>query len=98
MKKLLNTLYVTTQGAYLCHEGESVLVRVDKETKLRVPIHMLGGYRLFRAGCMQPAADGALRAAWCAYQLPHRIREIFGAHSRADIGQRAAATEAIPPC
>ena len=43
MKKLLNTLYVTTQGAYLCHEGEAVLVRVEKETKLRVPIHTLGG-------------------------------------------------------
>lgn len=55
MKKLLNTLYVTTQGAYLCHEGESVLVRVDKETKLRVPIHMLGGIVCFgQVACSQP--------------------------------------------
>lgn len=43
MKKLLNTLFVTTQGAYLCHEGEAVLVRVEKETKLRIPVHTLGG-------------------------------------------------------
>ena len=43
MKRLLNTLYVTTQGAYLAHEGESVLVRVEHETRLRVPIHTLGG-------------------------------------------------------
>lgn len=43
MKKLLNTLFVTTQGAYLSHEGEAVLVRVEKETRLRVPIHTLGG-------------------------------------------------------
>jgi len=43
MKKLLNTLFVTTQGAYLCHEGEAILVRVEKETKLRIPIHTLGG-------------------------------------------------------
>ncbi len=55
MKKLLNTLYVTTQGAYLCHEGESVLVRVEKETKLRVPIHALGGIVCFgQVACSQP--------------------------------------------
>ena len=47
MKKLQNTLYVTTQGAYLCQEGESVLVRVEQETKLRVPIHSLSGIVCF---------------------------------------------------
>ena len=54
MKKLLNTLFVTTQGAYLCHEGESVLVRVENETKLRVPIHALGGIVCF--GCVSYSA------------------------------------------
>lgn len=43
MKKLLNTLYVSTQGAYLFHDGESVVVRADREERLRVPIHHLGG-------------------------------------------------------
>jgi CRISPR-associated protein Cas1 len=47
MKKLLNTLFVTTQGAYLSKEGETVLVSVDKEAKLRVPIHTLGGIVCF---------------------------------------------------
>lgn len=47
MKKLLNTLFVTTQGAYLSKEGETVLVNVDKEAKLRVPIHTLGGIVCF---------------------------------------------------
>lgn len=47
MKKLLNTLYVTTQGAYLSREGETVLVRVEKETKLQVPIHTLSGIVCF---------------------------------------------------
>ncbi|HOW97087.1 MAG TPA: type I-C CRISPR-associated endonuclease Cas1c [Kiritimatiellia bacterium] len=47
MKKLLNTLFVTTQGAYLCHEGESVLVRVENEVRLRVPIHTIGGIVCF---------------------------------------------------
>jgi CRISPR-associated protein Cas1 len=47
MKRHLNTLYVTTQGAYLAKDGETVLVRVDGETRLRVPIHNLGGIVCF---------------------------------------------------
>ena len=47
MKRHLNTLFITTQGAYLCKEGETVLVKVEKETRLRVPIHTLGGIVCF---------------------------------------------------
>jgi CRISPR-associated protein Cas1 len=41
LKQLLNTLYVTTQGAYLAKDGEAIAVRVEQETKLRVPVHTL---------------------------------------------------------
>ena len=52
MKKHLNTLFVTTQGAYLAKEGEAVVVRVEKETRLRVPVHTLGGIVCFgNVGC-----------------------------------------------
>jgi len=55
MKRLLNTLYVTTQGAYLAQEGDTVLVRVERETKLRVPIHTLGGIVCFgQVSCSPP--------------------------------------------
>jgi CRISPR-associated protein Cas1 len=47
MKRLLNTLYVTTQGAYLAQDGDTVLIRVEQETRLRVPIHTLGGIVCF---------------------------------------------------
>ncbi len=47
MKKFLNTLFVTTQGAYLNKEGESVVVSVEREVKLRIPIHTLGGVVCF---------------------------------------------------
>ena len=47
MKKLLNTLFVTTQGAYLSKGGETVCVRVDNEDRLRLPIHTLGGIVCF---------------------------------------------------
>lgn len=52
MKKLLNTLYVTTQGAYLHKDGETVEVVVDGEVKLKLPIHNLGGLVCFgNVGC-----------------------------------------------
>lgn len=47
MKKYLNTLYITTPGAYLSKEGESVLVNVEKEVRLRVPVHTIGGIVCF---------------------------------------------------
>src|SRR5208282_2509984 len=47
MKRHLNTLFVTTQGAYLAKEGETVAVKVDGEIVLRVPVHTLGGVICF---------------------------------------------------
>ena len=47
MKKHLNTLFVTTQGAYLNKEGETVVVSVDREKKLQLPIHTLDGIVCF---------------------------------------------------
>ena len=52
MKKHLNTLYVTTQGAYLSKEGETVVVKIDGEVRLRIPIHTIGGIVCFgNVGC-----------------------------------------------
>lgn len=47
MKPLLNTLYVTTPNAYLAKDGETVVVRAEQETRLRVPIHTLAGIVCF---------------------------------------------------
>jgi CRISP-associated protein Cas1 len=43
VKKLLNVLYVTSEGAYLHREGESVKIEKDSKLVLRVPIHTLEG-------------------------------------------------------
>lgn len=52
MKKHLNTLFVTTQGAYLAKDGETVAVRVDGEVALRLPVHTLDGIVCFgNVGC-----------------------------------------------
>lgn len=47
MKRHLNTLFVTTQGAYISKEGETVTVKVDNEIRLRIPIHTIGGIVCF---------------------------------------------------
>lgn len=47
MKKLLNTLYITTQETYLRKEGETVVVEKDKSVLLRLPIHTLQGIVTF---------------------------------------------------
>lgn len=47
MKHHLNTLFVTTAGSYLAKDGEAVEVRVERETRLRVPLHNLGGIVCF---------------------------------------------------
>jgi CRISPR-associated protein Cas1 len=47
MRKMLNTLYVTTQGAYLHKEGETVVIKVERENRLRLPIHTLSSIVCF---------------------------------------------------
>lgn len=47
MKKMLNTLYVTTQGAYLFKDGETLAVKIDGEVRLRVPVHTLSSLVCF---------------------------------------------------
>ncbi|WFS63349.1 type I-C CRISPR-associated endonuclease Cas1c [Pseudodesulfovibrio thermohalotolerans] len=47
MKKLLNTLYVTSQGTYLSKDGECVVVRAEDGVKRRFPVHVLDGIVCF---------------------------------------------------
>lgn len=55
MKHHLNTLFVTTEGAYLSKDGESVAVQIDREVRLRVPLHNIGSIVCFGGvGCSPP--------------------------------------------
>ena len=47
MRKLLNTLYVSSQGSYLHREGETVVVEREKQQVLQLPIHTIGGIVCF---------------------------------------------------
>ncbi len=59
MKKLLNTLYVTTPEAYLALDGENVVVRHDDTTLGRVPLHTLEAIVAFNYPGASPALMGA---------------------------------------
>ncbi len=58
MKRHQNTLFVTTQGAYVAKESETVLVRVEDEVKLRIPIHQLSGIVCFGQVSVSPFLMG----------------------------------------
>ncbi|ORC32843.1 subtype I-C CRISPR-associated endonuclease Cas1 [Marispirochaeta aestuarii] len=47
MRKLLNTLYVSTQGSYLHKEGETVIVEQGQQKLLQLPIHTIGNIICF---------------------------------------------------
>ncbi len=47
MRRLLNTLYVTTPESYLAREGENILIKVKDEIRFRVPVHNLEGIVCF---------------------------------------------------
>jgi CRISPR-associated protein Cas1 len=60
MANLANTLYVTTPGAFLGRDHENLVVRVEAEEKLRVPIHHVGGVVCFGGTSVSVAALGVL--------------------------------------
>lgn len=59
MRKLLNTLYVSTQGAYLFKDGETLAVRIEKEVRLRLPLHTLQAVVCFGNVISSPFLLGA---------------------------------------
>lgn len=55
MQTLLNTLYITTPQAYAHLDNNTVRIEVERETRLRVPLHHLGGIVCFGNVLVSPA-------------------------------------------
>lgn len=55
MRQLLNTLYVTTEGAYLHLDHDTVRMEVDGETEAQIPLHHLGAIVGFGNVLVSPA-------------------------------------------
>lgn len=58
MKKLLNTLYITTPERYLALDGETVVIRQDNTDIARVPLHNLDRIMTFGYTGASPALMG----------------------------------------
>lgn len=55
MRKMLNTLYVTSPDAFLARDGENLVVRIKEEEAFRTPIHYLEGVVTFGYTGASPA-------------------------------------------
>ena len=59
MRKLLNTLYVTSENSYLSLDGENIVVLEDQKELGRIPLHNLEGIVSFGYRGTSPALMGA---------------------------------------
>ncbi|MFV2065651.1 MAG: type I-C CRISPR-associated endonuclease Cas1c [Pirellulales bacterium] len=82
MKRHLNTLFVMTDGSYLVKDGQAVAVRVEKKTRLRVPLLNLDGIVCFgRVGCSPP-----LMAACAESGVTISFMSVYGRFRAAVVG------------
>lgn len=73
MKRLLNTLYVTTEGCSLRKDGENLVASLEGEEKSRVPLHMLGAVVVYGAIHISPPLLAACAEAGISMVLLDRV-------------------------
>ncbi len=56
MKQHLNTLFISTQGAYLARERQTLTVRIERQVRLRLPVHQIGGVVCLGRVAVSPSA------------------------------------------
>ena len=97
MKHHLNTLYVFTQGAYLRKESETVVVRIDKQSKTRLPLLNIGSIACFGRVGISPQLMGYCGQHGIAISFMTEHGRFLGRRQRLYAGKCVAATRAIPP-
>lgn len=55
MQTLLNTLYVSTGGAYIHLDNDTLRIDIERQTRLRVPLHHIGSVVTFGDVLVSPA-------------------------------------------
>ena len=73
MKKLLNTVYVTTEGAALKKDGENLVAEIEGVEKARVPLHMLASVVTFGPILISPALIGICAERGITIALMDRV-------------------------
>lgn len=69
MRRMLNTIYVTSEGAWLRKDGENVVVEVEGAERGRAPLHMLDGIVSFGRAGASPSLLGACAAGGITVSL-----------------------------
>lgn len=73
MKKLLNTLYITSENASLKKDGENLVVEIESAERARAPLHMLASVVTFGAIFISPALIGACSRIGISLVLLDRV-------------------------
>lgn len=78
MRKLLNTLYVTSENSYLALDGENIVILEDSTEIGRLPLHNLEGIVSFGYKGTSPALMGACADRNISLCYMTTSGEIFG--------------------
>lgn len=96
MRKLLNTLFVTSEDAYLTLDGENVVVNREKQEVARYPLHTLSGIIAFSYAGASPALMGGCAKRGRQPDLLHADRPVPCQKRRRGERKRPAAPDAVP--
>jgi CRISPR-associated protein Cas1 len=101
MTNVLNTLYVTTPKAFVGREGESLKVKVERETRLQIPLHHLVSVVCFgpvtvSAEAMEACAEAGITVAFLGVTGRFQAR-VEGRLSNTSTLRRAQYTAAGDP-
>ena len=96
MRRLLNTLFVTSEDAYLTLDGENIVVRREKEETARVSSAQSGRDRQLLLCRGFARSDGGLYQTQYRPELLHAERQISGADGGRGNRECAAAQRAVP--
>ncbi len=78
MTQLLNTLFVTTQGAYVHLENDAISVEVDHAVRQRIPLHHIGSVVTFGNVLVSPYLVGRLTREGKTLSLHDRNGRFWG--------------------
>lgn len=95
MRRQLNTLYVTTEGAWLKKDGANVVMEVAGEIRGRLPAHMLESLVCIGRVLVSPPLLGYCGAGHQRLLLIAQ-RQVPGSGGRARVRQCPAAPRTVP--
>ena len=95
MRKLQNTLYITTQGSYLHKERETLVVEQERKKVAQLPVHSIGHIFCFGNVLVSPFLLGFCGENNVNLAFFYGKRALFGTASGAAERQCAVASGAV---